>query len=364
MSKRDYYDVLGVNKGADEREIKKAYRDLAKKYHPDVSTEANAEEKFKEIQEAYAVLSDTEKRGQYDQFGHEGINFGQNGFGGYGDFGGFDDIFSSFFGGGRRRDPNAPRKGRDISKRMTITFEEAVFGAKKKIKLTVNEECNVCHGSGAHSKSDISTCSTCGGSGRVYRQQQTIFGVTRTQTTCPNCNGTGKEIKRKCSNCHGHGQVEVTKTVEVSIPEGINSGQQIRLAGKGEAGLNGGPPGDLYISIVIKNHDIFARQGDDIILELPISFSQAALGAEIKVPTINGEVKLKIPSGTQSGTRFRLRGKGVKNVSSSYKGDQHVIATVVTPEKLDADQKKLFSQLSKTDEMSSSIWKKFSKIFK
>ncbi|QVK20280.1 molecular chaperone DnaJ [Mycoplasmatota bacterium] len=365
MSKRDYYDVLGVGKSADEREIKKAFRTLAKKYHPDVSTESNAEEKFKEIQEAYSVLSDTEKRSQYDQFGHEGMNFGQGGFGGFNDYGGFEDIFSSFFGGSRkRRDPNAPRRGNDLSKRMTITFEEAVFGVKKKINLRVNEECTVCHGSGAYSKSDISTCSQCSGSGTVYRQQQTIFGTTRTQTTCPECNGSGKEIKRKCSSCHGHGYTEVVKKVEVNIPEGINTGQQIRLSGKGEAGINGGPAGDLYIAINVLPHEILERIGDDIVLELPITFSQAALGSDILVPTIYGDVKLKVPSGTQTGTKFRLRGKGVKNVSSGYKGDQHVLVVVVTPEKLDQEQRKLFNKLKKTNEMSSSIWNKFKKIFK
>lgn len=365
MSKRDYYDVLGVEKSADEREIKRAFRNLAKKYHPDVSEDPNAEDKFKEIQEAYAVLSDQEKRSQYDQFGHEGMNFqGFNGFQG-GGFGGFEDIFSSFFGGGtRQRDPNAPRRGNDLSKRMTITFEEAAFGVKKKININVQEECNVCHGSGAHSKSDISTCTHCNGSGVVYRQQQTIFGVTRTQTACPHCNGTGKEIKRKCSNCHGDGHVINNKTVEVNIPAGINNNQQIRLAGKGEGGVNGGPAGDLYIVISVKQHDLFERINDDIVLEMPISFSQAALGADIQIPTIHGDVKFKVPSGTQTGTRFRLKGKGVKNVNSSRMGDQHVIVNVVTPEKLDQNQRSLFKKLSKTDELSSSAWTKFKNIFK
>jgi len=365
MSKRDYYEVLGVEKGADEREIKRAFRAKAKKYHPDVSEDPKAEEKFKEIQEAYAVLSDQEKRGQYDQFGHEGMN--QGGFNGFqgGGFGGFEDIFSSFFGGGQRqRDPNAPRRGNDLSKRMSISFEEAAFGVKQKIKINVQEECTVCHGSGAHSKNDISTCNHCNGSGVVYRQQQTLFGVTRTQAACPHCHGTGKEIKRKCSNCHGDGHVINNKTVEVNIPAGISNNQQIRLAGKGEGGVNGGPAGDLYIVISVRPHELFERIDDDIVLELPISFSQAALGADIETPTIHGNVKLKVPAGTQTGTRFRLRSKGVKNVNSSRMGDQHVIVRVVTPEKIDGTQRSLFKKLSKTNELSSSSWTKFKNIFK
>ncbi len=368
MSKRDYYDVLGVSKSADEREIKKAFRTLAKKYHPDVSEEPNAEAKFKEIQEAYAVLSDTEKRSQYDQFGHEGMNFqGQGGFGGFQGqgFGGFEDIFSSFFGGRpSRRDPNAPQRGHDISKRMTITFEEACFGVKKKIELDVQEECHVCHGSGAHSKSDIETCNHCNGTGTVYRQQQTLFGVTRTQTTCPHCGGTGKKIKRKCSNCNGNGSVINRKQVEVNIPAGISNNQQIRLSGKGEGGVNGGPAGDLYIVINVKPHEVFERVNDDIVIELPITFSQAALGAEIQTPTIHGDVKLKVPAGTQTGTRFRMRGKGVKNVNGHRTGDQHVVVKVVTPEKLDQEQRSLLKKLSKTDETSTNAWNKFWNIFK
>jgi len=367
MNKRDYYDVLGVQKGADEREIKKAFRGKAKQYHPDVSEDSNAEEKFKEIQEAYAVLSDTEKRGQYDQFGHEGLN-SQGGFGGFqgGGFGGFEDIFSSFFGGGgvRRQDPNAPRQGNDLQKRMSISFEEAAFGVKKKISINVQEECTVCHGSGAHSKSDVSTCKQCSGSGVVFRQQQSIFGVTRTQVACPQCGGTGKEIKRKCANCYGEGTVVNTKNVEVNIPAGINNNQQIRLSGKGEGGHNGGPNGDLYIVISVKQHELFIRRDDDIILELPISFSQAAMGGDIQTPTLHGNVKLKIPAGTQSGSRFRLRSKGVKHLNSSFIGDQHVIVKVITPEKLDQTQRSLFKKLSKTNEMSSSSWTKFKNIFK
>lgn len=357
--------MLGITKGANQDEIKKAYRTLAKKYHPDVSKEENAEAKFKEIQEAYAVLSDDQKKSQYDQFGHEGMNFQGGGFGGAGGFGGFEDIFSSFFGGQtRRRDPNAPTRGNDIQKRMTITFEEAIFGVKKTIKLYVNEECHTCHGSGAHSKNDIEVCSHCNGQGVVYRQQQTIFGVTRTQVACPHCHGTGKKIKKKCGTCHGDGYINKEKSVEVSIPAGINNNQQIRLGGKGEPGTNGGPTGDLYIVITVRPHELFERIDNDIVLELPISFSQAALGADIQTPTVHGDVNLKIPSGTQTGTKFRLRGKGVKSVNSSYVGDQHVVIKIVTPEKLDQEQRKLFQKLSRTDEMSSSTWTKFKRLFR
>lgn len=366
MAKRDYYEILGIAKGADDKEIKSAYRRLAKKYHPDVSTESDAEAKFKEIQEAYAVLSEPEQRARYDQYGHEGINFNGGGFQGFEGFGGFEDIFSSFFGGGgqqRRRDPNAPMRGADIQKRMTIDFMDAIKGIKKKIKLDVSEQCHTCHGSGAHSKADIGVCSHCNGQGVVYRTAQTIFGQTRTQQTCPYCQGSGKEIKRKCDTCHGDGYVTKEITVDVTIPAGINTNQQIRLSEKGEPGVNGGPNGDLYIVINVRPHDVFERHDNDIVMELPISFSQAALGADVETPTVHGKVNLKIPAGTQTGSRFRLRGKGVKSVNSSYTGDQHVIVKVITPEKLDSEQKKLFKKLSTTDEMSSSLWKKFTTIF-
>ena len=364
MSKRDYYEVLGVDKSADQAAIKKAYRQLAKKYHPDVSTEKDAETKFKEVQEAYDVLSDSQKRAQYDRFGHQAAN-GQGGFGGFGDASGFDfdinDIFSSFFGGGgSRRASNRPRKGQDIQKKMGISFKESIFGGKKKVRVTVHEECHTCHGSGAYSKNDIKTCSECQGSGRVTVEQQSLFGRTRTQTTCPKCHGSGKEITKKCPTCHGEGIESKNKDIEVTIPEGIDSGQQIRLEGYGNKGYNGGPPGDLYILFDVRKHDLFERHGDDIVIEVPITFTQAALGDSIQVPTPYGDVKLKVPSGTQSGTTFRLRGKGAPNVRSKNKGDEHVIIKVVTPTKLNKQQTKLFEQLSKTDlTENSSIWEKF-----
>ncbi|QLY39559.1 molecular chaperone DnaJ [Hujiaoplasma nucleasis] len=371
MSKRDYYEVLGLDKSASADDIKKAYRKLAKKYHPDVSTEKDAESKFKEVQEAYDVLSDDQKKAQYDQFGHEapGGGFGQGGFGGgFGDFD-FSDIFSSFFGGGasrQRSTRNSPRKGSDIRRVMNISFEDSVFGKSEKISIPVYDECHVCHGSGAESDKDIKTCSQCHGQGTVIVEQQTIFGMSRTQTTCPKCGGTGKEIKNKCSNCHGEGVERVTKNVEVKVPAGIDNNQHIRLAGYGNKGQNGGPNGDLYILIKVNPSDIFTRQGDDIIITHPITFSQAALGDEIKVKTPYGDVMLKIPAGTQSDSKFRLRGKGMTNVRTKQKGDQHVIVEVVTPKKLSPEQKKLFEQLSKVEDKPNdnpSIWEKFKSNF-
>ncbi len=365
MSKRDYYDVLGVEKNADDTAIKGAYRKLAKKYHPDVSQEENAETKFKEVQEAYEVLSDSQKRQQYDTFGHQANN-GQ-GF----NTGGFDfdinDIFSSFFGGGggRQRNANRPRKGQDIQKRMNISFEEAIFGAKKKIKVTAHEECHTCHGSGAHSKDDIKTCTQCGGSGSVIVEQQSLFGRTRTQTSCPKCSGTGKEVTKKCTTCRGEGTISKQKEIEVSVPKGIDTGQQIRLEGYGHKGHNGGPAGDLYILFDVKKHPLYERHGDDLVIEIPITFTQATLGDHIKVPTPHGDVKLKIPSGTQSQTTFRLRGKGAPNVRTKRNGDEHVIIKVVTPTKINKNQTKLFEQLGKTDlTKDSTIWDKFKKALK
>ena len=365
--KRDYYDVLGVEKSADDAAIKKAYRTLAKKYHPDVSTEDNAESKFKEVQEAYEVLSDSQKRGQYDRFGHQANNGA--GFGGAGGFGGgfdFDinDIFSSFFGGGQTQRGNQRRKGQDMQRRMNISFEEAVFGAKKKIKVTVHEECHTCHGTGAHSKNDVKTCTQCNGRGTVVVEQQSIFGRTRTQTACPKCNGKGKEITKKCNTCNGEGIETQNKEVEVKVPAGIDTGQQIRLEGYGSKGFNGGPAGDLYILFNVKQHEFYERHGDDIVVEAPLTFTQAALGDTIKVPTPHGDVKLKIPAGTQNGTTFRLRSKGIPNVRTKRQGDEHVIIKVITPKNLSKQQSKLFEQLGKTDLTGDSMFKKFTKFLR
>ncbi|MCF7926065.1 MAG: molecular chaperone DnaJ [Candidatus Izimaplasma sp.] len=353
MSKRDYYDVLGISKDASDTEIKKAYRKLAKKYHPDVSTEENSEAKFKEVQEAYEVLSDSQKRSKYDQFGHQannGAGFDTSGFGGF-DFD-MNDIFSSFFGGGgggRSRRSSRPRKGQDIQRKMRVSFKEAVFGAKKKIRVTVHEECPSCHGTGAHSKKDVKTCTKCKGQGQVIMEQQTILGRTRTQTTCPKCGGTGKEITRKCDTCHGDGVISKEKDIEVKVPAGIDSGQQIRLEGYGNKGYNGGPAGDLYILFDVKAHDIFKRHGDDVVVEVPVTISQAALGDKIEVPTPHGDVKLKVPAGTQSGSKFRLRDKGIPNVRTKRNGDEHVIIKVVTPKNLTKKQRELFEKLDQTN---------------
>jgi molecular chaperone DnaJ len=363
--KRDYYDVLGVDKGSDDPTIKKAYRTLAKKYHPDVSAEENAEVKFKEVQEAYEVLSDSQKRSQYDRFGHQANNGQGFNASGMGDFD-INDIFSSFFGGGGggRQSSNRPRKGQDMQRRMNINFEEAVFGAKKKIKVTVHEECSTCHGTGAFSKSDVKTCTRCHGKGTVVVEQQSIFGRTRTQATCPQCNGKGKEVTKKCISCHGEGIVSKTKEIEVKVPEGIDTGQQIRLEGYGHKGSNGGPSGDLYILFDVKKHELFERHGDDIVIETPITFAQAALGDSIKVPTPHGTVKLKVPAGTQSGTTFRLRQKGMPNVRSKRLGDEHVVINVITPTKLSKQQTKLFEQLSGTGLEKDTVITKFKKFLK
>ncbi|XMB72579.1 molecular chaperone DnaJ [Mycoplasmatota bacterium WC30] len=371
MSKRDYYEVLGIAKGSSEDEIKKGYRKLAKKYHPDVSTEKDAEKKFKEVQEAYDVLGDQTKKAQYDQFGHQAFDnasgFGGGGFN-QGDFD-FGDIFSAFFGGGQRttRTSNRPRKGADIQRRMTVTFKESIFGKKEKIKIPVYDECHVCHGLGAKSKSDIKACSRCHGSGTVVVESQTLFGRTQTRRTCPTCSGSGKEILNKCPNCHGEGVERISKEVEIRVPEGIETGQQIRLEGFGNKGHNSGPNGDLYIVFEVKKSDMFLRQGDDIIINIPITFAQAALGTEIEVPTVYGNVLLKIPNGTQSDSKFRIRGKGAPNVRSKIKGDQHVIVTVVTPGKLTNEQKRIFEQLSKIEEKpkkNNTFWSKLKQSFK
>jgi len=371
MDKRDYYEVLGVGKSANDDEIKKAYRTLAKKFHPDVSTEKNAEAKFKEIQEAYEVLSDSEKRTQYDRFGHQTNNMGGGGPGaGFGGFENFDfgDIFSAFFGGGARSQDQGrarPRKGADIQRRMTIAFEEAIFGKKEKIKVPTYDECGTCHGTGARSASDIHTCSRCKGSGSVIMETQTLLGRTQTRAACPTCHGTGKEITNKCPTCAGEGVVKVNKEVEIKVPEGIETGQQIRLEGFGNKGASGGPNGDLYIVFEVKPSDIFTREGDDILVTVPISFAQAALGAEIEVPTVYGNVMLKIPAGTQPNAQFRLREKGAPNVRTKYKGDEHVIVNVLTPSKLTPEQKRLYEELEKLDTLSGTqnAWDKFKSNF-
>lgn len=364
-TKRDYYEVLGVSRDASQEEIKKAYRSLAKKYHPDVSTEPNATEKFAEIQVAYDCLSNPEKKANYDRFGSEDMN-GFSGGAGAGGFG-FEDIFSSIFGGmgGSTRTRGGARRGSDLHSDVTITFEESAFGVEKKINVTKLDTCTKCAGLGAQSKDDIVTCTRCNGRGTIITQQNTILGMMRSENTCPDCGGSGKKIKKACPECSGSGRVRKTKTLNVKIPAGISDDQTIRLSGEGEAGSKGGPSGDLLIHVNVKKHEIFERDGNNIILELPITFSQAALGATVEIKTLYGMVNLKVPSGTQSGTKLKLSGKGIDNKINGRKGDQIVYVTVVTPNSLTSEQKELFEKLSKTDETrNSNIFERIKKFFK
>ena len=348
--KRDYYEVLGVDKSASQDDIKKAYRKLAMKYHPDRNKEEGAEEKFKEINEAYEILSDETKRQQYDQFGFAGVDGqGFSGFGGSGDFGGFEDIFSSFFGGGGfggfggQRASSSPRQGQDRYMQMRIDFMDAVFGKTETISLDVDEQCPHCKGTGAESPSDVSTCTRCNGSGYVVTQQQSVFGTIQQQSVCPECRGTGKKVTRKCHKCNGSGYEHKHVKLDVKIPAGIQSGQQIRLAGKGERGSNGGPNGDLYIEIIVKPHSTFNREGDNIYIRIPISALDATLGCTVSVPTVYGDVDLKIPAGTQPNTKFRLKGKGVKGRMGQ--GDQFVEVNIEVPKKLSKKERDLYEQL-------------------
>lgn len=371
MSKRDYYEVLGIEKGATKEEIKKSYRKLARKYHPDVNKEPDAEAKFKEVKEAYEVLSDDNKRAQYDQFGHAGANSqGFGGFGGAEDFGGFGDIFDMFFGGGRRRDPNAPQQGNDLQYTLVLDFEEAIFGKDMEISIPKEETCDTCHGSGAKPGTKVDTCSYCHGSGQLNQEQQTPFGRVVNRRVCNYCSGSGKMIKEKCRTCSGTGRVKKNKKIQINIPAGIDEGQQIRVAGKGEPGINGGPAGDLYVVIQVREHDFFVRDGDHIHFELPINFSQAALGDELEVPTVHGKVKLKVPAGTQTGKMFRLKGKGAPNVRGRGQGDQLIRVRVVTPTNLTEKQKELLREFNDlggndvTEEQDGSIFKRFKNAFK
>ncbi len=344
--KRDYYEVLGVEKSADDAAIKKAYRQLAKKYHPDTNPgNAEAEAKFKEASEAYAVLSDPEKRRQYDQFGHAAFQGG-----GAGGAGGFDfsdmgdifgDIFGDFFGGGRRSGAasNGPRKGANIRVGVRITFEEACFGVDKEIEVTLKDECKTCHGSGAKAGSSPVTCSKCGGKGQVVYTQQSLFGMVRNVQTCPDCGGKGTVIKDKCPDCYGTGYTSARKKIQVTIPAGIDDGQSIRIAGKGEPGTNGGPRGDLLVEVTVMRHPIFQRDGYDLYSTAPMSFAQAALGGDVRITTIDGDVLFNIKPGTQTDTRIRLRGKGVPSLrNKSMRGDHYVTLVVQVPEKLNNEQ--------------------------
>ena len=345
--KKDYYDVLGVSKDASKDEIKKAYRKLAKKYHPDRSDEPNASEKFKEISEAYEVLSDPQKRKQYDQFGHSGINQEDFNFQDFaqGGFGGLDDIFDMFFNEGgmgasrRGRRSRGPQKGNNLQYRLEIDFEEAAFGAKKEITIPRTETCDTCDGTGAKPGTETRTCPKCNGRGQVRTSQRTPFGqITQTQT-CSRCNGTGEIIKEPCPDCNGEGKVRRHRNLTVNIPPGVKTGTKLRMANEGEAGDKGAPNGDLYILIEVKSHEIFDRQGDDIYCEVPINFVQATLGDEIQVPTLEGKVKFNIPEGTQPGTTFRLKNKGIEHLNGRGRGDEYITAKVVIPKSLSGEQK-------------------------
>ena len=377
---KSYYDILGVDKNASPDEIKSAFRKMAKKYHPDINKEAGAEAKFKEIGEAYSVLGDPEKKKQYDMMGHDAYTQGAQagGFGGGNPFGGgfsgfsaddidlgdiFGDLFGSFggFGGSRSSNRRRPVKGKDTLVGIDLTFEEAVFGCKKAITLELDSECDKCSGKGG---SGEETCKTCGGRGRVVQQQRTMFGVFQTETTCPTCGGSGHTYKETCSKCHGEGHVIEKKEIEVTVPEGVNTGSQLRISGKGAAGYNGGPNGDIYLEFRVKDHPLFERKGTDIYVDVPITITEAILGCKKEVPTLTGSVILEIDPGSQPGDNLRLKGKGVKEVNGSKHGDLYAVLNVVIPTKLDREQKDLIKKLSSTDLENSSEFKEYAKYLK
>ena len=356
--KRDYYEVLGVDKGADDATIKKAYRQLAKKYHPDMNPgDKEAEKKFKEASEAYAVLSDPDKRRQYDQFGHSAFEGGGagGGFGGF-DFSGadfsdiFGDIFGDFFGGGSRGGArnNGPMKGANLRTSVRISFEQAVFGVEKELDLNLKDTCKTCNGSGAKPGTSPETCRKCGGRGQVVTQHSTPFGTIRNSQVCPDCGGTGKTIKEKCPDCHGSGYISSRKKIQVSIPAGIDNGQSVRIRDKGEPGVNGGPRGDLLVEVVVDRHPIFQRQDMNIFSTVPVSFAVAALGGEILIDTVDGKVVYDVKAGTQTDTRIRLRGKGVPSLrNKDVRGDHYVTLVVQVPDKLSNEAKELLKQFDK-----------------
>ena len=350
MAKRDYYEVLGVSRDASESDLKGAFRKLARKYHPDVSDAPDAEEKFKEANEAYGVLSDADKRAAYDRFGHQGVR-GPSGGPGFEtvDFSDFADIFGDMFGfGGRSRTASrtAPRRGADLQYQVTISFKEAVFGADKEIEVTKDERCDTCGGDGAKPGTSPKTCPECQGRGEVRQTRQTLLGSMVQVTTCPVCQGRGKIIESHCPTCSGRGKVRKTRRKKVSIPAGVDDGTRIRLTGEGQPGENNGPPGDMYLLVRVQPHKYFRRRDNDILLDLKVNVAQATLGAEVLVPTVDGEVKLKIPSGTQPGKIIRMRGKGVPHLRSKSRGDQLVIVNITIPKKLDVEERELFEKLA------------------
>ncbi|MBQ3475474.1 MAG: molecular chaperone DnaJ [Bacilli bacterium] len=379
MAKRDYYDVLGVSKSASDAEIKSAFRKLAKKYHPDLNKEPDAAEKFKEVQEAYEVLSDEGKRKTYDQFGHAAFDQNMGGGGGnsYGQYGGFNtsgfgfedidlgDILSGMFGGGfggrSKRSRNEKIKGKDVLYKMELSFKDAVFGATKDITMDLTESCSTCDGKGGFNEK---TCETCHGSGRIIREQSSLFGVFQSQTVCPDCGGTGKSYERKCTDCKSTGFVKKRKTISITIPAGVDTGSQIRIKEKGEAGINGGPNGDIYVEFEVREDELFKRDGNDLYLVLPITITDAVLGTEKDISTLDGDIVLTIPSGSQNNDRLRIKGRGVPILNSSKRGDLYILLNVVMPTKLDRKQRKLFEELNETTLDDNDKFKKFKKYFK
>ena len=374
--KRDYYEVLGVSRGASEDEIKKAYKKMARKYHPDLNPgDKTAEEKFKEVNEAYEVLSDADKKARYDQYGHAGVdpNFGAGGFGGgfdgSFDFGDLGDIFGSFFGGGfgggRRTNPNAPQRGESIRLSLAISCEEAAFGCEKAVTVERYETCDTCHGNGCAPGTSPEVCPDCHGTGTVQVRRQTPMGVFATSSPCPKCGGKGRIIHQPCKDCRGSGMVRKKKTIQASIPAGIDNGQTISIRGQGNAGKNGGPAGDLLITITVRPHELFRREGTSVLCEAPITFTQAVLGAELEIPTIDGKVKYTLPEGTQSGTTFRLKGKGIPSINGRGRGDQYVTVYIETPKNLNKEQKEALKKFAETmGESNYEEQKKFFKKFK
>lgn len=373
-SKRDYYEVLGVKKNATKDEIKSSYRKLAKQYHPD-NKETGDEAKFKEVQEAYDVLYDDQKRSAYDQFGHAAFEqtgggpAGGNPFSGFSGFGGEDinlgDIFGSFFGGGsRQRRQTGPIRGDDVLMRLRVDFMDAVNGKDEEVSFDFDDDCPHCHGSGADSPSDVKTCSTCGGRGSVTRQTRSLFGMVNTETVCPDCGGRGKIISKKCSVCGGSGHKRVKKTQKIHIPVGINNGQQIRLQGMGGAGTNGGPHGDLFIEINIKEHPYFKRERNDIHLNVPLDFVDAILGTKIEVPTVNGDMLVTVPEGTQPGQILRLKGQGIKDLRTGKPGDQYIHLDIKGPSSLNRKQKEALEAYKAASKPDDSLFNKFKKMFK
>ena len=355
MNNTEYYERLGVSQSASQDEIKKAYRKLSKQYHPDINKDAGAEDKYKEIQEAYETLGDAQNRAAYDQYGAAGANGGGfggaggfSGFGGGGGFGGFDDIFSSFFGGGGgQSNPTAPRQGEDLQYRVNLKFEEAIFGVEKEVSYNRDQACHTCHGDGAKPGTKVETCHKCGGHGQVQVARDTPLGRVMTTATCDVCHGTGKEIKEKCPTCHGSGHEKQLHKIKVKVPAGVETGQQMRMNGGGDAGKNRGPYGDLYVIFNVAASKQFERDGAEIFYEMTLEFVQAALGDEVEIPTVHGTVKLKVPAGTQTGQNFRLRGKGAPKLRGTGNGDQHVIVNIVTPKKLNDAQRDALQAFAK-----------------